>query len=75
LLEVKQVEPGPSRENSSAEPGEVLIVESDRLVVQTGRGAVEIVRVKPEGKRGMSAGEFLRGNLVRVGDRFGASAS
>jgi methionyl-tRNA formyltransferase len=57
-------------EITAAEPGEVLSVESDRLVVQTGRGAVELVRVKPEGKRGMTAGEFLRGNLVRAGDRF-----
>ncbi|MGE3314709.1 MAG: methionyl-tRNA formyltransferase [Planctomycetaceae bacterium] len=75
LLEVKQVEPGPSHEDRPAEPGVVLSAENDRLVVQTGRGALELVRVKPEGKRGMTAGEFLRGNLVRAGDRFTSSPS
>lgn len=50
-------------------PGTVLDV-SNRLVIATGDGALELLDVQPAGKRSMSAGEFLRGNRVRVGDRF-----
>ena len=42
---------------------------SQRLVVHCGGGAVEIVRLKPEGKREMGAAEFLHGHTLRPGDR------
>ena len=44
---------------------------SNRLEVSTGEGALEILAVQPAGKRAMTAAEFLRGNRVSVGDRFG----
>ncbi len=51
-------------------PGQV--VWSDQtLIVNTGGGVLEIARIQPEGKRVMSAAEFLRGYPLRAGDHFG----
>jgi methionyl-tRNA formyltransferase len=54
----------------AAPPGTVLAVDNKRLVVQAGGGALELRRLQPEGKRAMTAGEFLAGNPVQPGDRF-----
>lgn len=51
-----------------APPGTVTVVEPHRLVVQTGRGALRIVRLQPEGKRAMSSEDFLHGHPLSVGD-------
>jgi methionyl-tRNA formyltransferase len=59
-----------SSSNVGATPGTVVAVENKRLLVQTGDGPVEIARLQPEGKRAMTAGEFLAGYPVRVGDQF-----
>lgn len=53
----------------SAAPGTILIAEGQRLVVQTGAGALQILTLQPEGKRPMSAEDFLHGHAVQVGDR------
>ncbi len=55
---------------AAAKPGSILIGDKQRLVVQASGGAVEIRRLQPEGKRAMTAAEFLAGNVVRPGDRF-----
>ena len=53
-------------------PGTVLVAGGERLVVGCGGGtAVEILRLVPEGRRSMSAAEFLRGSPLRVGTRLG----
>jgi methionyl-tRNA formyltransferase len=44
-------------------PGEILKCEND-LVVAAGKGALSLREVQLEGKRRMSAGEFLRGHRV-----------
>jgi methionyl-tRNA formyltransferase len=54
----------------AAAPGTVVDA-SDRLLVSTGDGILEILEVQVAGKRAMSAAEFLRGNRVAVGDRLG----
>ncbi len=67
----------PSAELSTAgehAPGEVVLVEKNRLVVATGDGLLSLERVKPAGKRVMEIGQWLRGHAVRVGDRFGNEA-
>ena len=51
------------------EPGTIAEA-SQRLVVHCGGGAVEIIRLKPEGKREMGAAEFLHGHTLHPGDRF-----
>jgi methionyl-tRNA formyltransferase len=60
-----------------AEPGELasasgeVVEATNRLLVSTGNGLLEVLTIQPAGKRAMSAAEFLRGNHVSVGDRFG----
>jgi len=41
------------------------------LLVATGDGLLELHELKPEGKRRMSAKDFLIGHRVHVGDKFG----
>ncbi len=51
-------------------PG-TLIETGRRLVVRAGEGALELMSVKPAGKRAMSAAEFLRGAHLHEGARLG----
>jgi methionyl-tRNA formyltransferase len=55
------------------EPGTILDAASDRLVVATGDGAVQITQLQTEGKRTMTAREFLAGHHLKAGDRFTAA--
>jgi methionyl-tRNA formyltransferase len=53
-------------------PGE-LLVDGDRLMVGCGEGSMlRFVDIQLEGKRPMSAAEFLRGFQVRSGERLGS---
>lgn len=70
VLEVHRIPGGGS---PPAPPGEVLRADPAGLLVQAGTDALQIVRIQAEGKRAMSAGEFLRGNPVRPGDRLGGN--
>jgi methionyl-tRNA formyltransferase len=58
---------------SLAEPGTVIAVEPDGLVVACGSGSVKITELQPEGKTRMSARDFLRGagSSVAIGTRLG----
>jgi methionyl-tRNA formyltransferase len=56
--------------SASGHPGQVLEA-SNRLLISTGDGVLEILTVQPAGKRAMSAADFLRGNRVSKGDKFG----
>lgn len=66
------VEAGPA-ESATPAAGEVVAVERDRLLVQTGDGVLAISRVRPEGRRAMAAGDWLRGAGVAPGDRLGGA--
>jgi methionyl-tRNA formyltransferase len=68
-LTLLEVAPAASDGSHSARPGDVLAVDH-RFLVQTGQGAIEILKVRPEGKRTMTGAEFLRGYHVAPGDRF-----
>ncbi len=57
---------------ATAAPGTVLDA-TGRLLVAACRSAVEILELQSAGKRSMSAAEFLRGNHLAVGDRFGST--
>jgi methionyl-tRNA formyltransferase len=47
-------------------------VERDRLFVRCGGGTwLELVEVQMEGKKRMSAGDFLHGHLLKSGNRLG----
>jgi methionyl-tRNA formyltransferase len=52
----------------TAAPGTVLVASGERLVVAAGAGtALAITRLVPEGRRSMSAAEFLRGSPLLEG--------
>lgn len=69
-LVVLEVVPAPNSPSSAA-PGAVLESGKQGLIVQSGEGTLEIVRLQPEGKRAMSAAEFLCGYPLQQGDQFG----
>ena len=56
---------------ADAPPGMVLEAAAGNLVVAAGTGAAVLQTVQPAGKRMMDVEQFLRGNHVRPGDRFG----
>jgi methionyl-tRNA formyltransferase len=51
------------------EPGEILAVDRDGMVVACGEGAVLLSRVQPEGGKAMSSREYAQGRRVKKGDR------
>jgi methionyl-tRNA formyltransferase len=56
--------------DSIAEPGTVVLVDPQQLVIATTDGAISIEAIQPAGKRVLQIGEFLRGYPIKVGDRF-----
>jgi len=54
----------------SAQPGQVMRVNDDGLVVACASGAIRLLQVQPAGKRRMSGAEWLRGRGISVGQRF-----
>jgi methionyl-tRNA formyltransferase len=59
-----------SDEPADAAPGTILDTKTGDLVVAAGAGRVHLVEVQAEGKRPMTAREFLAGHRVSPGDRF-----
>ena len=56
---------------ANAIPGTVLLAAADRLEVATGEGCLALLEVQLEGKRRLTAREFLTGHPLRSGDRLG----
>lgn len=54
---------------SDKAPGTILAI-NDGIVVATGIGRLSILELQIEGKRAMSAKEFLNGHPLKVGDQF-----
>jgi methionyl-tRNA formyltransferase len=54
----------------AGEPGALHEQGRDGLIVSTGKGMLSIVRLQPEGKKPMSAPEFLRGHRGLAGKKF-----
>ena len=55
-------------------PGEVIEasgIGDGFITVACGEGAIRILQVTPEGKGKMSAGDFVRGRKIAVGDMLG----
>jgi methionyl-tRNA formyltransferase len=68
ILRRSSVEPG----GTTGQPGTILEAEGDRLIIATGDGHLRVVEIQAEGKRPMSAREFLAGHRLTAGDRFTA---
>jgi len=62
------------RAEGTAEPPGTILPTTDVLTVAAGGGtAVEVLELKPDGKRQMTAADLLRGRKPRAGDRLGAA--
>jgi methionyl-tRNA formyltransferase len=61
---------GQVRRDPPSVPGTILEADGDRLVVATGDGALRILEIQAEGRRPMSAREFLAGHRLIAGERF-----
>ena len=59
-------------EASHSQAGTVLDASGDQLTVATGQGRLHLLQLQPEGKRPLSAREFLAGHRVPVGAAFGS---
>jgi methionyl-tRNA formyltransferase len=59
----------------SLPPGTVVQVTKESLAVASGSGWVNLLKLQPSGKRVMDAAEFLRGNRVQAGERFGGTVN
>jgi methionyl-tRNA formyltransferase len=57
----------------SGPPGAILEAKGDRLVLACGPGALRILEIQAEGKRPMTARDFLAGHRLGPGDRFTAA--
>lgn len=67
--EVKILESHVDEEMSSGKAGE--IIETDpRLLVQCGQGSIALHVLKPEGRKQMTAEEYLRGHRLEAGEYF-----
>jgi methionyl-tRNA formyltransferase len=64
----------PTVTRDAGAPGMVLRADEEGVLIAAGEGAVLVREVQPPGKRRMSAGEWVRGRGVVVGDCFGADA-
>ncbi len=56
---------------TNARAGEVLSLDGGRITVACGMGAVALLAVLPEGKKRMSAADFINGRKIAVGDVLG----
>ncbi|MEK6743961.1 MAG: methionyl-tRNA formyltransferase [Nitrospirota bacterium] len=54
----------------AGEPGALYEKDRDGLAIGTGSGLLRIVTIQPEGKKPMTAAEFLRGHRRIVGGKF-----
>lgn len=52
---------------NDAEPGTVISLDGS-ITVKCGEGAVELLKVLPEGKGRMDASDFIRGRKINIGD-------
>jgi len=70
-LKIWAAEPVSARANGTAEPGAIVEVSGDSVVVACGEGALRLTQLqKPGGKR-LPVREFLAGAALSTGQRFG----
>lgn len=61
-----------AEDGALGEPGAVCAVSADAIVVACGRGAVAIRSLQEEGRRRLSAAQFVSGHALAIGQRLGA---
>jgi methionyl-tRNA formyltransferase len=71
IIEQALCQPNSSLSGLHAEPGMIAIVDDPAsLVVGAAGGFVRVLRLRPAGKRSMTAEEFMRGHRAEPADRF-----
>ncbi|HWW87201.1 MAG TPA: methionyl-tRNA formyltransferase [Vicinamibacterales bacterium] len=55
---------------ASPRPGTIVDLGADRLIIATGKGSIQIEEIQAEGRRPMSAREFLAGHRLSIGEMF-----
>lgn len=63
LLKIWQASPM----SGSGPPGEIIVADKHQLIVACGEGALDVQIVQPEGRRRMTAVEFMAGHALGVG--------
>lgn len=56
---------------AEAETGQIIQVQGDELLIQTGEGILSILEVQPAGKKVMPARDFFNGRHGKLGEKFG----
>ncbi|MBI4639527.1 MAG: methionyl-tRNA formyltransferase [Candidatus Tectomicrobia bacterium] len=69
LLKVWKVELAEGKEEG--QPGEVIGLSEQGILVATGKGRVVLTEVQPESGKRMNANEYRRGHLIQKGDLLG----
>ena len=59
------------KEETQGEPGTVIRLDANGIVVATGKGLLRLTEVQPSGKKPMPARQFINGRQMKAGDRFG----
>jgi methionyl-tRNA formyltransferase len=57
-------------DSGTVAPGTIIEARGDRLLVGTGRGVLKLLTLQREGRRPVSAREFLAGRRIHPGARF-----
>lgn len=68
-LGLLRVRPLPDEDTSGQAPGTILEIGKEGITVATGQGALELLEVKPAGKRGMPGRAYANGRRLSAGDR------
>lgn len=67
---IKILETDISNVKTEEKPSAITSIDKDGICVSTGNGIVKLKRVKPEGKKEMSAYSFAMGYRIKIGDHF-----
>ena len=61
----------PGYEKINAKHGEIIDIIHNGIVVKSGSGGVLLTKIQAQGKKAMDVSDYLRGNKLRAGERFG----
>lgn len=70
---IKVLKAGFVENAAKGEPGSVSAVTKNEIRIFTGDGEIALLEVKPQGKKEMTVHDFLLGNHIKVGTKFGRS--
>lgn len=72
MIKLKECYPSEEMESGNElVPGQVCGVNKEEIIIKCGRGALIVKMLQPEGKKSMSAHDFMLGNKIEIGMKFG----